>query len=169
MKKRSGIYNKALKARYKKNILIKDIGPEGQLKLSGSRVAVIGLGGLGSAVSLYLAAAGVGELIIVDNDAVELKDLQRQIIYDEGSTNMPKTAAAGRRLKALNSRIKIKSFNSRFEEIKKELIKENIDIIADCVDNIEAKFNLNDFSVEAKIPFVHRESLPRCKPALSNR
>ncbi|MFC2061217.1 ThiF family adenylyltransferase [Elusimicrobiota bacterium] len=141
--------------RYQKNILIKGFGEKGQERLLNSKAVVTGLGGLGSAVAFYLAASGIGELIIIDNDTVNLKDLQRQILYDEESVGMNKTDAAAKKLKKLNSDIKITAFDSKWGNIEKDLLTEVPDIIVDCVDNNKTKFALNDFSVQSRIPFIH--------------
>ncbi|MBA3052747.1 HesA/MoeB/ThiF family protein [bacterium] len=141
--------------RYKKNILVKGIGEEGQKKLLRSKVAVVGIGGLGSAVSLYLSAAGIGELILVDNDTVDLNNLQRQILYDENSIGLPKTQAAKNRLKSLNSGIKIIPMNLSWKDAAAKLINAKTDIIVDCVDNMETKFDLNDFAILSNTPLVH--------------
>jgi adenylyltransferase/sulfurtransferase len=141
--------------RYKKNILVEDIGEKGQKKLLSSRVAIIGVGGLGSAVATYLAAVGIGELILVEFDSVELINLQRQVIYDEESIGQGKADVAKERLRKLNSDVSIKTYNSPWEEVKEQLIKDRIDIIVDCVDNFKAKFALNDFAVANKIPLIH--------------
>jgi adenylyltransferase/sulfurtransferase len=141
--------------RYKKNILVEDIGEQGQRKLLESKVAVVGVGGLGSAVATYLAAVGVGELILVEFDSVELINLQRQVIYDEETIGQGKAGVAKSKLSKLNSNITIKTYNSPWEEVKEQLINDKIDIIVDCVDNFKAKFALNDFAVVNRIPMIH--------------
>jgi molybdopterin/thiamine biosynthesis adenylyltransferase len=141
--------------RYRKTTLIEGIGDEGQKRLLDSKVAVIGLGGLGSAAAFYLAAAGVGELMIVDNDTVALKDLQRQILYDEKTLGIKKPEIAKEKLAVLNSEIKITAFNSNFREIENDLVKKGLDVIIDCVDNNETKFELNDFAVRNKTLLIH--------------
>jgi adenylyltransferase/sulfurtransferase len=141
--------------RYIKNTLIEGIGEAGQDKLRSAVIAVVGAGGLGSAASLYLAAAGIGRLLIIDCDIVELKNLQRQIVYSEGTVGASKTEAIYQRLKELNSQIDIRGINMRWESSREVVSAEKVDIILDCVDDIGVKFKLNDFSVESGIALVH--------------
>ncbi|MDR2046821.1 MAG: HesA/MoeB/ThiF family protein [Clostridiales bacterium] len=141
--------------RYSRNILLKEVGVAGQLKLSKGRVLIIGAGGLGSAAAMYLAAAGVGVIGIADGDAVELSNLQRQIIHSADVIGKPKAESARETLKALNPEIRIAAINAVIgTENAAEIIKE-YDFVIDGTDNFPAKYLINDVCVAAGKPFSH--------------
>lgn len=141
--------------RYMKNILVENFGPEGQEQLLNAKVVVVGLGGLGSIVTQYLTAAGVGSLFIVDFDKVEISNLQRQILYREKHQGYGKAEKAVETLSELNSSTRIIHKNCRWEECADEILDFKADIIIDCVDAMGVKFGLNDFAVKHRIPLVH--------------
>jgi molybdopterin/thiamine biosynthesis adenylyltransferase len=134
---------------------IKIIGVEGQRRLSRSCVAVVGAGGLGSPAILYLAAVGVGKLIVVDKDVVSVTDLNRQILYSEEDVGKKKAVVVCEKLKKFNSGIDIECLDREFgEEIGREIVKK-ADIVVDALDNWETRFILNKLCVEYRKPFVH--------------
>ncbi len=139
--------------RYSRQVAV--IGKEGQEKLSKARVAVIGLGGLGSLVSMYLAGAGVGELTIVDYDTVSLTDLHRQLLYREEDVGKPKVEIAVRRLHDLNPTVKIKPVNDALTEDNAEKILGGMDIAVDALDNWLGRQVLNEAIIKLRKPLVH--------------
>jgi adenylyltransferase/sulfurtransferase len=141
--------------RYVRQMILPGIGKEGQKKLKASRVLVAGIGGLGSLSSLYLCAAGIGRLAIVDAGRVQASDLNRQLLYDEKDIGEQKVIAANKRLSGMNSDVEVISF---FEEIKEETVTEllnGIDIVVDGTDNFRTRFILNRACYQGDIPFVY--------------
>ncbi len=130
--------------RYKKHITLKGIGFKGQLKLKNSSVICIGAGGLGSSVLLYLAAAGIGRIGIVDNDQVEKSNLQRQIIHETNTVGNLKINSARERIKRLNPNIEVLTFNERINSENIIEIIKDFDIICDCSDNFGTRYLIND-------------------------
>ncbi|ADY01800.1 MAG: HesA/MoeB/ThiF family protein [Vulcanisaeta sp.] len=139
--------------RYSRQVAV--IGKEGQEKLSRAHVAVIGLGGLGTLVSMYLVGAGIGELTIVDYDTVSLTDLHRQLLYREEDVGKPKVEVAVRRLRDLNSTVKIKPINEALTDENSELIVKNVDVVVDALDNWIGRQVLNEAIVKLRKPLVH--------------
>jgi len=137
--------------RYKRQILMDDFGEPGQKKLLDATVTVVGVGGLGTVVSQYLAAAGVGNLKLVDYQEVELSNLNRQILHFEKDIGIKKVNSAKEKLESINSDINIEIYP---EKVNETHIK-NSDVIVDCLDNFEARYLLNKFSNKYKIPLVH--------------
>lgn len=141
--------------RYSRHILLSEVGVEGQLKLNGARVLVVGAGGLGSPVALYLAAAGVGTIGIIDDDVVELSNLQRQIIHATPDVGRRKAESASETLQALNPEVKVQKHVYRLcADNVVSLVKE-YDFVVDGTDNFPAKFLVNDACVLTGIPFSH--------------
>ncbi len=140
--------------RYSRQILLRQIDIAGQEKLLGSRVLIIGLGGLGSPVAMYLAASGVGRLVIVDHDKVELTNLQRQIVHTTPAIGEDKTASAARQLTALNPEIEITTVNRKLDEA--ELLEQvrAAQVVVDASDNFATRFAINRACVQAKRPLV---------------
>jgi len=134
--------------------MLPEIDVGGQEKIKGSKVLLIGLGGLGSPISIYLAAAGVGELTIVDFDKVDLSNLQRQILHKTKDINRLKIDSAKEHLLELNPNINIHSINKKLSEneLMNEAKKSNV--IIDATDNFDTRFLLNKISVKSKIPLV---------------
>ena len=130
--------------RYKKHLTLKEIGFKGQLKLKNSSVVCIGAGGLGSSVLLYLAAAGIGRIGIVDNDQVEKSNLQRQIIHETNAVGTLKTISARERIRRLNPNIEVLTFNERISSKNIIEIIKDFDIICDCSDNFGTRYLIND-------------------------
>ena len=140
--------------RYGRQIFLPEIDLEGQTKLLNSRVVVFGMGGLGSPISMYLATSGVGELVVVDPDRVELSNLQRQIVHTDENLGKEKVSSARHMLNALNPEIEVIGINHVLEG--DELLREirRADVIVDGTDNFDARFAINRACVEARRPLV---------------
>jgi molybdopterin/thiamine biosynthesis adenylyltransferase/rhodanese-related sulfurtransferase len=142
--------------RYSRHLLIPEVGEEGQLKLLQSRVLLIGAGGLGSPASLYLAAAGVGTIGIVDDDTVDETNLQRQIVHSTERLGDSKADSAKLTIEALNPDVTVKVFEERLtSENVDRILGEGWDVIVDGADNFPTRYLLNDASVWHRIPVVH--------------
>src|SRR5262249_37433028 len=134
--------------RYSRHVLIPEVGEQGQLKLLESRILLIGAGGLGSPASLYLAAAGVGTLGIVDDHAVDATNLQRQIVHATERLGEPKVDSAQRTLEALNPDVTVKTHRERLtSENVDRILGEGWDVIVDGADNFPTRYLVNDASV----------------------
>ncbi len=145
--------NKEFLERYKRNIMLEQLGIEGQQKLCNSKVLVIGSGGLGSPVLMYLSASGVGEIGVVDFDVVDLSNLQRQIIHTTADINIQKVKSAKAKMEAINPNIKVTTYNLKvLEENIYDLIK-NYDFVVECTDNFDAKFLINRACVKSNIAY----------------
>lgn len=131
-------------SRYTRHIQLGDIGVDGQRKLKSAQVLIVGCGGLGAPVSLYLAAAGVGQLTLVDGDHVELSNLQRQVIFTEADIGLSKAICAQTRLKALNSHIKVNAASERLTVDNAERLIQAADLVIDCTDNFATRYLIND-------------------------
>lgn len=141
--------------RYSRHILLKQVGIEGQEKLLDGKVLVIGAGGLGAPIALYLAAAGVGHIGIVDGDVVDLSNLQRQVIHFTKDVGTPKTASAKEKMEAINPDIKVTTINEYlFAHNIREVIRE-YDFVIDGTDSFASKFLINDACVMENKPFSH--------------
>lgn len=140
--------------RYARHIMLPDIDVEGQEKLLAAKVLVIGLGGLGSPVALYLAASGVGELVLADFDTVDLSNLQRQIVHSSASVGEAKPESAKKTLHAINPDTRIRTINSRLtlEQLEEEV--QAADLVMDCTDNFEVRFAINDACLRQKTDLV---------------
>lgn len=142
-------------ARYNRHIIIPEFGMEGQQKLKAAKVLVIGTGGLGSPLLLYLAAAGVGKLGIVDFDVVDDSNLQRQVLYSVQDVGRPKVEAAKERLEALNPHIEIQTYNTMLNSSNALDIFKDYDLVADGTDNFPTRYLVNDACVFTGIPNVY--------------
>lgn len=140
--------------RYARHIILKQVGGAGQQKLLSSRVLVIGAGGLGSPVILYLAAAGVGTIGIIDDDVVSLSNLQRQIIHTTDRIGQSKTASAEKMVRQINPGVTVRGYPERLTADNAERIMADYDIIADGCDNFDTRFLVNDTCLKLKKPFV---------------
>jgi molybdopterin/thiamine biosynthesis adenylyltransferase/rhodanese-related sulfurtransferase len=144
------------RTRYSRHILIPEVGEEGQLKLLDSRVLLIGAGGLGSPASLYLAAAGVGRIGIVDADIVDETNLQRQIAHSLDTLGAPKVDSAKRAIAALNPDVEVRTYRERLtSENVDRILGDGWDVIVDGADNFPTRYLVNDASVWHGIPVVH--------------
>lgn len=143
------------KERYTRQLIINGWGEDGQLALKRSTVFIAGAGGLGSPVAVYLAAAGVGTLRICDNGALELSNLNRQILYRDTDIGKNKVMAAEQTIKSVNPEVTVEPVTDMIKHDTAASIVGQPDIIVDCLDNFEARHVLNDYAVQASIPFVH--------------
>jgi len=141
--------------RYSRHLLIPEIGERGQLKLLGSKVLLIGAGGLGSPAALYLAAAGVGTLGIVDSDVVDATNLQRQILHNTERLGRSKVASARDTITALNPDVTVNGYEERLSASNIDRIISGYDVIVDGSDNFPTRYLVNDASVKHRIPVVH--------------
>jgi molybdopterin/thiamine biosynthesis adenylyltransferase/rhodanese-related sulfurtransferase len=144
------------RARYSRHLLIPEIGEEGQLKLLDSKILLIGAGGLGSPASLYLAAAGVGHIGIIDADIVDESNLQRQIAHSLNTLGTPKVDSARRTIEALNPDVEVTTYRERLtSENIDRILDDGWEIIVDGADNFPTRYLVNDASVWRGIPVVH--------------
>lgn len=141
--------------RYARHLTLAEVGVGGQQKLHDARVLLIGAGGLGSPAALYLAAAGVGTLGIVDSDVVDLSNLQRQVLHDTPSTGEAKTASAERHLTALNPNVRVMAFNERITSVNACAIIRQFDLVIDGSDNFPTRYLVNDACVFEHKPLVY--------------
>lgn len=140
--------------RYARHILLKEVGGEGQSKLLNAKVLVVGAGGLGSPTILYLAAAGVGTIGVIDADTVDLSNLQRQVAHTTDRIGIPKVESAEIAAKAINPDVKIVPINARLDASNALEIMSDYDLIADGSDNFETRFLINDAAYFAQRPLV---------------
>lgn len=143
------------KERYHRNILLPSIGIEGQKKILNAQVLIVGSGGLGSPIALYLAAAGVGHIGIIDADRVDLSNLQRQIIHSTPDLGRLKVESAQEKIERLNPDTKVTTYHTRLTSDNAEKIISSWDFIVDATDNFQTKFLINDTCIKLKKPFSH--------------
>lgn len=141
--------------RYQRQLSLAGFGPEAQGKLKNSSVLAVGAGGLGCPALLYLAAAGVGRLVVIDPDQVEFSNLQRQVLFTTADLGQPKAEAAARRLRALNPEIAIESIVGRLDRANALALVGAADLVLDGADNFATRYLVNDACVLAGRPFVH--------------
>ncbi len=140
--------------RYSRQIMLPSIGIEGQEKLNSASIAIIGLGGLGSPVAMYLAAAGVGKLHLVDFDQVELTNLQRQIIHSSDGIGTLKVESAKKRLQQINPECAIETIDSHLDADGMSALVQQVDVVVDGTDNFTTRFMINDACVASHTPLV---------------
>jgi len=141
--------------RYSRHIILNDVGVEGQEKILNGKVLIIGTGGLGAPAALYLAAAGVGTIGLVDSDNVELSNLQRQVIHFTPDVGKPKVLSAKEKITAINPDVKVVTYKTRVYSGNIADIIKDYDFIIDGTDNFAAKFLINDACVLSGKPFSH--------------
>jgi len=141
--------------RYERQIGIREVGEEGQEKLKLARVIVAGSGGLGSAAAIYLAAAGVGTLRIIDHDRVELSNLNRQVLHWDRDIGRGKVESAGEKLSQLNPGVRVEALAEKIDETNASRLVRGFDLIVDGLDNLPTRYLLNRAAVENNIPFIH--------------
>ncbi len=141
--------------RYIRQTVIPGIGLEGQVKLKKAAVLVVGAGGLGSPAAIYLAAAGLGRIGLVDDDVVEAANLQRQILYAARDVGRKKVRAAAARLEGLNPRLAVEIHGMRLTAKNAPGIVSGYDVVLDCTDNFPARYVINDACILSKKPMVH--------------
>lgn len=140
--------------RYARHIFLREIGGTGQKRLKAARVLVVGAGGLGSPVLLYLAAAGVGTLGVVDDDSVSASNLQRQVIHRDADLGLPKVFSAERAILALNPYVTVRPYNRRLDAQTAAALAAEYDLVVDCSDNFETRYTLNAATVAAGKPLL---------------
>lgn len=141
-------------SRYSRQILMPEIDYDGQLKLSQSHAVIFGLGGLGSPASLYLAAAGIGKLTLVDFDEVDDSNLQRQVVHREKNIGQAKVASAKQNLTELNHHIEIETINEQLSEQQSAELINTADVVLDCTDNFASRFALNRVCYQYHKPLI---------------
>jgi len=146
--------------RYSRHTLIPEVGVDGQIKLLNAKVLLIGAGGLGSPAALYLAAAGVGTLGIVDDDLVDESNLQRQVIHNTERVGTPKTESARKTIEALNPDVKVVEYRTRLDASNIIEIIKDYDVLVDGADNFPTRYLLNDASVRLRKPVASASILP---------
>ncbi|WP_243665750.1 HesA/MoeB/ThiF family protein [Vulcanisaeta sp. JCM 16159] len=139
--------------RYSRQVAV--IGREGQERLSRAHVAVVGLGGLGTLVSMYLVGAGVGELTIIDYDTINITDLHRQLLYREEDIGKPKVEVAVKRLRDINSAVRVRPVNEALTSENAEEVIKDVDVVVDALDNWLGRQVLNEAIVRLRKPLVH--------------
>ena len=140
--------------RYSRHLLLDDIGIEGQRKILAARALVIGAGGLGSPVALYLGSAGIGRITIVDGDRVDLTNLQRQIAHDLSRVGAPKAMSAALSIGEINPRVEVTAFNERVGAERLDELVADADVVIDCSDNFATRHAINAACVRHKKPLV---------------
>jgi adenylyltransferase/sulfurtransferase len=141
--------------RYKRHLLLDGVGPDGQQKLLDSSVLLVGAGGLGSPAALYLAAAGVGRLGLVDFDRVDASNLQRQVLYDTADVGRPKLEAAAERIRALNPDVEVRAFDAKLSSANARDILAGFDVVLDGTDTFPSRYLTSDLCVWLEKPLVY--------------
>jgi sulfur-carrier protein adenylyltransferase/sulfurtransferase len=149
------VFDAAQRDRYSRHLMLPEVGEEGQAKLLDARVLVIGAGGLGSPALLYLAAAGVGTIGIVDSDVVEASNLQRQVIHDTESIGAPKAKSAQETISRLNPDVNVVVHDFRIDESNARDLMGRYDLVVDGCDNFDTRYVVNDAAVALRKPVVH--------------
>ena len=141
--------------RYSRQTILPEIGEEGQRKLKKAKVLLVGVGGLGSPIALYLTGAGIGTIGLVDDDIVSITNLQRQVLYSENELDKPKATCAAKRLSALNSETNLHPYPFRLTADNAREIIDEYDIIVDGCDNFSTRYLINDICAELGKPYVY--------------
>ncbi|MEK0430056.1 MAG: molybdopterin-synthase adenylyltransferase MoeB [Pseudomonadota bacterium] len=140
--------------RYSRHILLDDIGIDGQEKLLAAHALVIGAGGLGSPVALYLASAGIGKITLVDHDEVDLTNLQRQIVHATARVGQPKVESAKLALQQVNPEVNVIALHERADEARLQTLVSTATVVLDCTDNFATRHAINHACVAARVPLV---------------
>ncbi len=141
--------------RYSRHILLPEVGGKGQKKIAQAKILLVGVGGLGSPAALYLAAAGVGTIGLIDSDVVDLSNLQRQVIHHTPDVGRPKVVSAREKIQALNPDVSVETYEDRLTSKNALDVVKGYDVVIDGVDNFPAKFLINDACFFAGKPLVH--------------
>ena len=141
--------------RYNRQLLLPEIGEQGQAKLRAARVLIVGVGGLGSPIALYLAGAGVGTIGLIDDDTVSLSNLHRQVLYTEAEVGQPKAVCAARRLQALNRDINVEPHAVRLTAENARSLIGRYDMVIDGCDNFATRFLISDTCQALHIPYIY--------------
>ena len=140
--------------RYSRHILLPQVGGVGQERLLAASVLVVGAGGLGSAVLQYLAAAGIGRIVVIDDDTVDLSNLQRQVIHDQAWIGRPKVDSAATRIAALNPDVAVEAVHGRLTDDNASTLIQGVDVVVDGSDNFDTRYRLNDVCFRVGRPLV---------------
>ncbi len=140
--------------RYSRHITLPELDIEGQEKLLAARVLIIGLGGLGSPIALYLAAAGVGRLLLADGDTVDVTNLQRQVVHSTDTVGMPKTESAARTLHAINPDVDIECITQRLDDASLSTLVQRVDLVVEGTDNLAVRYAINRACIASRVPWV---------------
>ena len=140
--------------RYSRHILLDDIGVEGQQRLIDSHVLIVGAGGLGSPVALYLAASGVGHITIADHDVVDLTNLQRQIAHTTERVGQAKVTSAAQAMHALNPEVRVTALNHKLDATQLNALVPTVQVVVDCCDNFATRQAVNAACVAHRVPLV---------------
>ncbi len=151
----AGLLDADAAERYARHLVLPEVGVAGQRRLADARVALVGAGGLGAPVSLYLAAAGVGRLTLIDDDRVERSNLQRQVVHADARVGLPKVDSARTALNALNPRVRVDAVAERVQAANVERLLEGHDVVVDGADNFPTRYLLSAASVRLRIPLVY--------------
>jgi molybdopterin/thiamine biosynthesis adenylyltransferase len=143
------------KQRYDRQIMVRGIGEEGQNKLKQARIVIVGTGGLGTPTALYLAAAGVGTIRLIDNDKVELGNLNRQILHWTKDIGRNKVDSASEKLRQLNDKIEVEAVAETITEATVSRLLSGFTLVMDGTDNLETRFVINTYALQSGIPFIH--------------
>ena len=143
--------------RYSRQIMLDDIGLDGQQRLMDARVTVVGAGGLGTPILTHLVAMGIGHVTVVDRDTIELTNLHRQTLYSNADIGLAKVDAAASRLKKLNPDVDIKTMPISVNRRSARSVVRDSDVVIDALDSVDARYALNEACVDAGIPFVSGE------------
>ena len=152
------MHNSENHSRYSRQTLLKEIGKEGQVTLQNKKVAIVGVGALGTVAAELLARAGVGSLILIDRDVVEHSNLQRQTLFDEQDVGKNKVNAAEERIKEINSEIKIETHALHLNPQNITVLKD-ADLILDCTDNLQTRFLINDYCRKENKPWIYAAAI----------
>lgn len=140
--------------RYSRHILLPEIDVSGQEKLLAAHVAIIGIGGLGSPVALYLASSGIGKLSLIDFDSVDLSNLQRQIIHDTDHLGTTKVSSAQGKLAALNPGTSVQVYAEKLSDLEISALIKEVDAVVDCTDNFATRLTINQACVQHQVPLI---------------
>lgn len=151
----TGVLTAEQRHRYARHIVLPQVGAKGQQRLIDSRVAIVGAGGLGSPAAIYLAAAGVGGLAIIDDDHVDLSNLQRQILHRTSDVGLAKPDSAGDEISQLNPDVAVTTHTARLTAENAEQLLAGYDVVIDGTDNLPTRYLLNDASLRLRVPVVH--------------
>ncbi len=145
-------------SRYSRQILLKEIGTEGQALLRRKKIAIVGIGALGTVAAELLARAGVGSLLLIDREVIEGSNLQRQTLFDEKDVGRSKAAAAEKRINEINSGIKVEAHSIHLSPQNIYLLQ-NADVILDCTDNLQTRFLINDYCKKENKPWIYAAAI----------
>ena len=140
--------------RYSRQIILNDIGDQGQISLSNANVLIVGIGGLGNPVSMYLAAAGVGRLFLADGDKIEITNLQRQVLFNENDIDQNKADVAAEKLQQQNPEVIIEVIDEMLDKELCDYYVSQVDCVLDCSDNITTRYLINQSCVDQKTPLI---------------